>query len=74
VCTAALNTFQRLAEIAVGENEENPRIRAPTPPMVTLTFCGKYVRFWIAYRVEDGNLCVRIWSIEEVGLCANDSV
>lgn len=59
LCAAALSVFQRLEEIAVGEEGEEPRVRAPMPSVVVMTFCGRHVRIWIAHRVGHKNLCVR---------------
>ena len=53
--TTALSILQRLAKIAVKEDEEQTPVQLPTPPVVAMTFRGSYVRVSIVHQKEQGN-------------------
>ena len=50
----ALTILQRLANIAVKEDEEQP-VPLATPPVVAMTFRGSYVRLAIVHLNKQGN-------------------
>lgn len=56
--TTALSILRRLAKIAVKEDDEQPPVQLPTPPVVVMTFRGNYVRVGTVHQNEQGKDCV----------------